>query len=64
MAPKIKDMIKTASKVVPMIYAYTTPGITYHDGYIKIGYTEQDVDQRIYQQTHTAGIKAKKDLFC
>ena len=25
--------IKTADRVVPMIYAYTTPGITYHDGY-------------------------------
>ena len=61
MAQNIKDMIKTSSKVVPMIYAYTTPGITYHDGYIKIGYTEQDVDARIYQQTHTAGVKAKKE---
>lgn len=57
----IKTMIKTSSKVVPMIYAYTTPGVSYHDGYIKIGYTEQDVDTRIYQQTHTAGIKAKKE---
>lgn len=44
-----------------MIYAYTTPGISYHDGYIKIGYTEQDVDERIRQQTHTAGIKPKKE---
>ena len=61
MAQTIKDKIKTSSKVVPMIYAYTTPGITYHDGYIKIGYTEQDVDARIYQQTHTAGIKPKKE---
>ena len=61
MAQKIKEMIKTSSKVVPMIYAYTTPGVSYHDGYIKIGYTEQDVDTRIYQQTHTAGVKAKKE---
>ena len=53
--------IKTTEKVVPMIYAYTTPGIAYHDGYIKIGYTEQEVDKRIWQQTHTAGIKAKKE---
>lgn len=53
--------IKTADRVVPMIYAYTTPGIPYHDGYIKIGYTEQDVDARIKEQTHTAGIKAKKE---
>lgn len=61
MMSSIKTKIKTSSKVVPMIYAYTTPGISYHDGYIKIGYTEQDVDARIYQQTHTAGIKAKKE---
>ena len=53
--------INTAKPVVPMIYAYTTPGITYHNGFIKIGYTEQAVDDRIYQQTHTAGIKAQKE---
>ena len=53
--------IQTSKKVVPMIYAYTTPGISYHNGYIKIGQTEQDVDDRIYQQTHTAGIMAKKE---
>ena len=56
-----KPNIKSAKKVVPMIYAYTTPEITYHDGYIKIGYTEQDVDKRIYDQTHTAGVRAKKE---
>ena len=61
MAAEIKDLIKPSYKVVPMIYAYTTPGVTYHDGYIKIGYTEQDVDTRIYQQTHTAGIMAHKE---
>ncbi|MBR3280753.1 MAG: DEAD/DEAH box helicase family protein [Clostridia bacterium] len=57
----LKPKINIAKKVVPMIYAYTTPGITYHDGYIKIGYTEQDVDKRIYEQTHTAGVKANKE---
>ena len=56
-----KPDIKSTKPVMPMIYAYTTPGISYHDGYIKIGYTEQDVDTRIKQQTHTAGIKAKKE---
>lgn len=58
---KTTELVKTSSRVVPMIYAYTTPGVVYHDGYIKIGYTEQNVDQRIWQQTHTAGIKAKKE---
>ena len=53
--------IKTSKPIIPMIYAYTTPGIPYHDGYIKIGYTEQNVDERIRQQTHTAGIKAQKE---
>ena len=36
-----KPNVKSTKKVVPMIYAYTTPGISYHDGYIKIGYTEE-----------------------
>lgn len=48
--------IKTAKNVTPMIYAYTTPEIARHDGWTKIGYTEQDVETRIKQQTHTADI--------
>lgn len=41
-----------------MIYAYNTPGVTYHEGWTKIGYTEkQTVSQRINQQAHTVGIK-------
>ena len=49
--------IQTARRVVPMIYAYITPGVAYHEGWSKIGYTEQDVGARIRQQTHTAGIR-------
>lgn len=50
--------IKTFKQVIPMIYAYTTPGVAYNDGWIKIGYTEkQTVEDRIHQQTHTVGIK-------
>ncbi len=52
-----KIRIQTTKPVVPMIYAYTTPGIPYHEGWTKIGYTEQDVTARIDQQTHTAGIQ-------
>ena len=40
-----------------MIYAYTTPDVPKHNGWIKIGYTEQDVNTRIKQQTHTANIR-------
>lgn len=51
--------IQTAAHVAPMIYAYTTPEIHRHDGWTKIGYTEQDVETRIRQQTHTADVQYK-----
>ena len=38
--------LHTARQVVPMIYAYTTPEIARHNGWTKIGYTEQSVDKR------------------
>lgn len=50
MAPKIK----TTERIIPMCYAYTTPEIARHDGWVKIGYTDkQDVEKRIKQQAHT-----------
>ena len=51
--------IKTASKVVPQCYAYTTPGVPAHDGWTKIGFTERDVETRISEQTHTIGVAHK-----
>lgn len=52
--------IQSFERVVPMIYAYQTPGVQYHDGWTKIGYTEkQTVEARVYQQTHTAGLRPK-----
>lgn len=51
--------INTSKKVVPMCYAYTTPEIARHKGWTKIGFTEQDVEARIRQQTQTADIKYK-----
>ncbi len=54
--------IKTSERIIPMIYAYSTPEIHKHDGWVKIGYTDkQDVDDRIKQQTHTADVIAKKE---
>lgn len=53
--------LKTAERVMPMIYAYTTPGVVYHEGWTKIGYTERDVDLRIKEQTQTANIQAHKE---
>ena len=43
-----------------MIYAYSTPQIAAHEGWTKIGYTEdQDVETRIKQQTHTSDTEAR-----
>lgn len=56
----INSRIKSFLPIRPMIYCYSTPGVTYHEGWVKIGYTEkQTVDGRIAQQTHTAGIRTK-----
>lgn len=52
--------IKVNRRIIPMIYAYTTPEIARHHGWIKIGYTDkQTVEERVKQQTHTADVKAK-----
>lgn len=51
--------IQTTTQVVPQCYAYTTPGVPAHDGWTKIGYTERDVETRIREQTHTAGVQHK-----
>ena len=50
--------IESFKRVVPMIYAYKTPGVSHNDGWIKICYTErQTVEERINQQTETANIR-------
>ena len=51
--------LNTATRVVPKIYAYTTPEIKRHDGWTKIGYTEQETEARLGQQTHTADVLYK-----
>ena len=43
----ISQIIETTAPAVPQIYAYTTPEIARHNGWTKIGYTEQDVRERI-----------------
>ena len=53
-----KKIIKTIKKVYPQIYAYTLPDQPQTNGWQKIGYTERkDVDERIYEQTHTAAMR-------
>lgn len=52
----ITDKVKTSRPVIPQIYAYTTPEISRHDGWTKIGYTEQEVETRVKQQVGTADV--------
>ena len=53
----LENFFPQRAQVNPTIYAYRLVGVPSHDGYLKIGYTERDVVQRIYEQTHTAGLQ-------
>lgn len=48
--------IHSFNSFIRMMYAYRTPEIARHNGWLKIGDTEQGVDKRIKQQTHTADV--------
>ena len=54
-----KINVSTAKKVVPVIYCYTTPEIARHNGWCKIGYSEQEAGARIGQQMNTADVRYK-----
>lgn len=41
---------------VPTIYAYRLKGVDSHKGYLKIGYTDRDVETRIKEQQHTLAV--------
>lgn len=49
--------IKSIQGVLPSIYCYETPDVITHKGWVKIGYTEQKVDERLKEQTFTPGIR-------
>lgn len=52
--------IKSFKRIIPMIYAYTTPNDISHNGWTKIGYTAyQSVEDRIKQQSHTVDAKVQ-----
>ena len=45
-----QDFFIQRPDVSPTIYAYKLVGVSSHEGYIKIGYTERDVDTRVKEQ--------------
>lgn len=51
--------INPYQNIVAKIYAYTKPDVPYHKDFLKIGYTERDVAERIKEQTQTSGTKFK-----
>ncbi|MDR0918793.1 MAG: hypothetical protein LBM93_06025 [Oscillospiraceae bacterium] len=52
-----KTIISTTKIIYPQIYAYVIPEYKPQEGWIKVGYTtKQNVDDRIKEQTGTAGI--------
>ena len=42
--------------VTPTIYAYELVGVPSHEGYVKVGFTDRDVETRLHEQLHTAGV--------
>ena len=52
--------IQTTHRIIPMVYAYSTPEIARHDGHLKIGYTDrQTVEDRVHQQGRTVDVIQK-----
>ena len=43
-------------EVTPTIYAYELIGVESHKGYLKIGYTDRDVETRVAEQMHTSAV--------
>ena len=41
----------------PTIYAYELIDVGTHKGYLKVGYTERDVEKRVWEQLHASGVK-------
>lgn len=46
-------------EVTPTIYAYELVDVASHKGYLKIGYTERDVETRVAEQMHTSAVPYK-----
>lgn len=49
-------------QIHPTIYAYSLVGVSSHNGYLKVGFTERDVDTRVKEQVHTVGVPFKIHL--
>lgn len=56
MAMTDMDFFPQRPDTSPKIYAYEHIGVASQKGYIKVGYTVRDVEERIYEIEHTSGV--------
>lgn len=54
------DFFSSRPEVRPTIYAYSIPGN--HPGYLKVGFTDRDVETRINEQLHTSGVPHRTEM--
>ena len=54
-----EELLKGRVEEHPRIYAYIHPTLKEHKGWIKVGYTTRDVQERIKEQHRTAGVAYK-----
>ena len=54
-----QEFFKARPDVTPTIYAYELVGVSSHEGYLKVGYTDRNVETRIREQLHTSGVPYK-----
>lgn len=54
------DFFSSRPEVQPTIYAYSIPGN--HAGFLKVGFTDRDVETRINEQLHTSGLPHRTEL--
>lgn len=55
----VQEFFVPRPQITPTIYAYELIGVASHKGYIKVGYTDRDVETRIKEQIHTAAVPYK-----
>lgn len=56
------EFFQQRPQIHPTIYAYSLVGVASHNGYLKVGFTERDVDTRVREQVHTVGVPFKIHL--
>ena len=56
---QLDEFLRERPEVNPTIYAYTIPDVEKLRGYIKVGFTDRNVEARIKEQLHTAGLEGK-----